>query len=66
MNTLSNYNFITVKELAAALCISTGSAYNLLQQGEIKCFKIGAHYKIPSSAVDEYISRITGLPIPLK
>ena len=64
MTDISNYDFITVDELAATLEISRGSAYSLLKKGEIKSFKIGTHYKIPASAVDEYIKRMTGLPVP--
>lgn len=64
MNDISNYEFITVDELAATLQISRCSAYSLLKKGEIKSFKIGTHYKIPASAVDEYIKRMTGLPVP--
>lgn len=61
MTDISNYDLITVDELAATLEISRGSAYRLLKNGDIKSFKIGTHYKIPSSAVDEYIKRMTGL-----
>ena len=64
MSEISNYDLITVDELALALNISKNSAYALLKAGEIKCFKIGKHYKIPANAVDEYINRKTTLPIP--
>lgn len=64
MNDISNYELISVDELAAALQISRCSAYSLLRNGEIKSFKIGAHYKIPATSVDEYIKRMTGLPVP--
>ena len=64
MNDISSYEFITVDELAGTLQISRTSAYTLLKKGVIKSFKIGAHYKIPATAVDEYIKRMTGLPIP--
>ena len=64
MSDICNYDLITVDELAATLQISRNSAYTLLKQGKIKSFKIGSHYKIPSSAVDDYIRRMTGLPIP--
>lgn len=64
MSDISNYDLITVDELASTLQVSRNSAYTLLKRGEIKCFKIGAHYKIPASSVDEYIKRMTGLPIP--
>jgi excisionase family DNA binding protein len=64
MNDITSYEFITVDELAGTLQISRTSAYALLKNGAIKSFKIGAHYKIPATAVDEYIKRMTGLPIP--
>ena len=64
MNEITSYTFITIDELAAALNISRNSAYTLLKKGEVKSFKIGNHYKIPLSSVDEYITRMTGLPIP--
>lgn len=64
MSDITNYEFITVEELAATLQISRGSAYSLLKKGEIKCFRIGSHYKIPSNAVDDYIRRMSGLPVP--
>ena len=64
MNDITSYEFITVDELAGTLQISRTSAYSLLKKGVIKSFKIGSHYKIPATAVDEYIKRMTGLPIP--
>lgn len=64
MADVSTFDFITVDELATTLEISRGSAYKLLKNGDIKSFKIGSHYKIPSTSVDEYIKRMTGLPIP--
>ena len=59
MSDITSYDFITVDQLAATLQISRGGAYALLKKGEIKCFKIGSHYKIQSSAVDEYIHKMT-------
>lgn len=64
MSDISNYTLITVDEMAEALSISRTSAYALLRTGQIASFKIGRHYKIPSTAVDDYIKRMTGLPIP--
>lgn len=64
MSDISNYDLISVDEMAETLHISRSSAYNLLQKGEIRCFKIGAHYKIPANTIDDYIKRMTGLPIP--
>lgn len=62
MSEITTYDFITVEQLAATLQISKGSAYTLLKSGEIKCFRIGSHYKILASAVDEYVRKMAGLP----
>ena len=64
MSEIISYDLITVEELAEALGVSKNSAYALLKNGSVKSFKIGTHYKIPSSAIDDYIKRMTGLPIP--
>ena len=37
------------------LYIGKNTAYQLLNDGEIKAFRIGTTWKIPRSAVDEYI-----------
>lgn len=64
MTDISNYTLITVNELAETLNVSLNSAYTLLKTGQIRSWKIGRHYKIPSTAVDDYIQKMTGLPIP--
>lgn len=64
MSNITAFSLISVDELAEALEISRNSAYSLLKNGEIRSFKIGKHYKIPITSVDEYISRMTGLPTP--
>lgn len=63
MSEITNYDFITVDQLASILQISRGGAYSLLKKGEIKCFKIGSHYKITASAVDDYIRKMSGLAV---
>lgn len=62
---MEKYKFLTIEEVAEILNIGRNSAYNLIKNGEIKSFKIGNRYKIPSIAIDEYINRMTGLPVPL-
>lgn len=64
MNENNPLALITVDELADSLHISRTSAYSILKRGEIKAFKLGSHYKIPQAAVDEYIARMSGLPMP--
>lgn len=46
---------MTVHHLRAALGIGRQGAYKLLEEKKIKSFKIGNTYKIPKSAVIEFI-----------
>lgn len=48
---------MTVQHLRAALGIGRLGAYKLLEQGKIQSFKIGNTYKIPKTAVIDYVSR---------
>ena len=50
-----NSPLITVDELCEQLMISKGAAYQLLQSGKVKCFRINKIWKIPREAVQEYI-----------
>lgn len=53
---LDNFNDImTVKDLQKALKIGRNVALRILQNGEIKSFRIGLSYKIPKKSVIEYI-----------
>lgn len=51
---------LTLQELADELKISYTKAYNLLNEGEIKGFKIGSIWRISRKAVDEYVERKSG------
>ena len=44
-------------ELQRALGIGRAGAYRLLEQGKIKNFKVGNAYKIPRTALLEYIEK---------
>lgn len=48
-------DIMTVHHLRAALGIGRLGAYKLLEGGKINSFKIGNTYKIPKSAVIEYV-----------
>ena len=48
---------ITIEEVCKMLNLGRGSAYRLLQDKEIKGFKIGKKWKIPKEAVNEYIEK---------
>lgn len=47
------------QELAKYLNCGMNSAYKLLQEGQIKAFRVGKSWKIPKCAVDEFIYRQT-------
>ena len=48
---------ITIEEVCKMFNLGRGSAYRLLQDKEIKGFKIGKKWKIPKEAVNEYIEK---------
>lgn len=50
-----NLEILTVQELMDLLYIGKNAAYQLLNEGQIKAFRIGNTWKIPKTAVDEYI-----------
>ena len=50
-----NQDLITVDELCDILLISRSIAYQLLNSGKIKCFRINRKWKIPRNSVYQYI-----------
>ena len=50
-----NKRVYTVEEIQAILSIGKNTAYNLLTNGKIDCFKVGSVWKIPIAAVNQYI-----------
>ena len=54
------HEILTVEELMELLYIGKNTAYQLLQSGEIRAFRIGRVWKIPKEAVSEYIVRMAG------
>ena len=50
-------DILTVKELRKVLHISRKLAYSLLQSGVIVSRKIGRIYRIPKSAVIDYLTK---------
>ena len=49
--------FHTVREVAELLGYEKSSIYNLLNEGRLRCVKIGRSNRIPRSAVDELIAK---------
>lgn len=51
---------MTALELADYLGIGKNRAYELLNSGEIKGFRIGSVWKVTKAAVDQYIFKKSG------
>lgn len=55
---LDEYNTVlTIQELMEVLNIGRNSAYELLNSGAIRAFRIGSRWKIPKDAVIDYIGQ---------
>ena len=53
---LEMYNdILTIDNLCESLIIGKNAAYELLNNGDIKAFRIGSRWKIPKESVIEYI-----------
>ena len=50
-------DIMTVHDLRAALGISRKGVYNLLESGKIRSFKIGNTYKVPKTALIDYVNK---------
>jgi excisionase family DNA binding protein len=46
---------ITIEQLMEILDVGRNKAYELLQTGQIKAFKIGKAYRIPTQCVKEFV-----------
>ncbi len=51
------YDMLSVEEMMDVLHLGKNTAYNLLKQKEIKCFKIRGRYKIPRISLYEFIEQ---------
>ena len=47
---------LTVHQAREALGVGRTGVYKLIDQGLLKCFKIGNAYKIPKSALIDYVT----------
>ena len=46
---------VTVEEMQQLLGIGKNTAYQLLKEHKIKCFRIGRIWKIPKKGIEEFI-----------
>lgn len=47
---------VSISELQSMLRISRNTAYELVRSGKIRSVKIGRTYRIPRSAVEDYLN----------
>lgn len=47
---------VSIAELQSMLRISRNTAYELVRSGKIRSVKIGRTYRIPRSAVEDYLN----------
>lgn len=53
----SNYpDVVSIAELQSMLRISRNTAYELVRSGKIRSVKIGRTYRIPRTAVEDYLN----------
>lgn len=53
----------TVQEVADTLRVHARTAYRLITNGEIKAVKIGSQWRIPESALNDYIEEGLNRPV---
>lgn len=56
-------DLVTLEEFQEMLQIGRTTAYQLLNSGEIKAFRIGRFWKIPRAAITEYVARKSKLEL---
>ncbi len=49
------YDMLSVEDVMELLHLGKNTAYNMLKNKDIKCFKIRGRYKIPKISVYEFI-----------
>jgi excisionase family DNA binding protein len=56
-NDLSEVKFLTVAEVAAAMRVSKMTVYRLVHSGELPAIRVGRSFRVPESAVNEYLRK---------
>ena len=58
----ANAHFMTVAEVAEVMRVSKMTVYRLVHSGELPAVRFGRSYRVPESAVEEYLrtARVDG------
>ncbi len=51
----SDVRFLTVAEVAGMMRVSKMTVYRLVHSGEMPAVRVGRSFRVPESAVDEYL-----------
>jgi excisionase family DNA binding protein len=54
---LSEVRFLTVAEVAQTMRVSKMTVYRLVHNGELEAVRVGRSFRVPESAVDEYLRK---------
>ena len=54
---VSEVNFMTVAEVATIMRVSKMTVYRLVHGGELEAVRVGRSFRVPESAVTEYLSQ---------
>ena len=52
---LAEVRFLTVAEVAAMMRVSKMTVYRLVHSGELPAIRVGRSFRVPASAVDDYL-----------
>jgi excisionase family DNA binding protein len=53
----SGPTFLTVAEVAAQMRVSKMTVYRLVHAGELEAVRVGRSFRVPESAVADYLSK---------
>ena len=54
---ISDVKFLTVAEVAAMMRVSKMTVYRLVHSGELEAVRVGRSFRVPESAVEEFLSK---------
>ncbi|MDP5227543.1 MULTISPECIES: helix-turn-helix domain-containing protein [Arthrobacter] len=55
MANFANTDFLTVAEVAEQMRVSKMTVYRLIHSGELPAVRFGKSFRVPESAVEEYV-----------
>lgn len=53
----ASVKFLTVAEVATAMRVSKMTVYRLVHSGELEAVRVGRSFRVPESAVEDYLRK---------